>query len=148
MFETEIQSDGSLIAFIVQQLAVCVGSVVWAAISAPLPYALAGMGVLGRTLETASIFALALGPAFLCGRLIRSKRRQFAYSGRWVWLLPTALLLVLLLSSPSKLSRNLGELFFPPSEGEAWWAVLVFTYPTLGSLSYSFGVRSYGSSRK
>ncbi len=144
MFGTEIKSDSGLPTFILQQLAVCVGSIVWAVITVWLPQGLSGVGFLGKVLEATCIVALALGPAFLCGRAVKSKFPKFEYSGRWVWLLPSALLAVMLLSFAfsSRLEDNVAELFFPPPGGGAWWGVLIFTYPTLGCVGYSLGIGS------
>jgi hypothetical protein len=98
----------------------------------------------GNLFEALSVVALALVPAFLCGRFTASRFPHFTYSGRWIWALPSVLMVVTLLAAVfnSKLKLDIMELFFPPPEGEAWWAVLVFTYPTLGCVGYSLGMRS------
>jgi hypothetical protein len=144
MFSTEIKSDGGLPTFILQQFAVCLGSLLWAAVTIPLPGGLSGIGGLRKLFEAQCIVALALGPAFLCGRMVRSRLPSLAYSGRWVWVLPSALMAAALISSAfsSTLDDNVAGLLFPPPEGEAWWGVLIFTYPTLGCVGYSLGIAS------
>jgi hypothetical protein len=144
MFSTEVKPDGGLPTFILQQLAVCCASMLWAAATVWLPMGLSGMGGLGKMFEASGVVALAMGPAFLCGRAVKSKFPKFEYSGRWVWLLPSALLAAMLVSFAfsSRLEQNVAELFFPPPEGEAWWGVLIFTYPTLGCVGYSLGIGS------
>ena len=145
MFQTEVDEDRSFLAFASQQFIVCIGSVVWGLITMSLPFWLSRFGVIGHLLESLSIVVLAVAPSFFGGRLIGSKTPRIAASGRWVWLLPVALLAAALLSSVfnSRIERDLSELLFPPPEGEAWWAVWLFTYPTLACVGYSLGIE-YG----
>jgi hypothetical protein len=148
VFETEVHEDRSVVAFGAQQLGVWIASVIWALITVSLPVWLSQFGPVARTFEAGSIIGLAFAPAYFCGRLIHGRYPHFALSGRWIWLLPSGLMALLLLNAVlhSTLGRNLGELFCPPSDGEQWWAVLLGTYPILGCAGYALGTRA-GSSR-
>jgi hypothetical protein len=142
MFQTEVDENRSFLAFALQQILVCVGSVVWGLITMSLPFWLSRFGVIGRLLEGFSIVSLVAAPSFLAGRLIGSGIPRIGASGRWVWVLPSALIGIALLSSSftSGIGRNISELFFPPPDGEAWWAVWFFTCPTIACVGYSFGI--------
>jgi hypothetical protein len=138
MFETEIDEGGSFLVFAFQQVAVCIASVIWAR-TAEIPRALSSASG-GNIIEALCIFVLAFVPAFFCGFVVQRSMPGFASSGRWVWLLPSFLLFAALLSSLPTFARNVSDLLYPPSQGEAWWAVFLFTYPWLGCLGYSLGI--------
>jgi hypothetical protein len=36
--------------------------------------------------------------------------------------------------------HEIAGLLYPEKNGEAWWAVYLFTYPWLGSVGYSLGI--------
>jgi hypothetical protein len=146
MFQAEVDEGPSFPAFLLQQLAVCAVGVIWGAVSGECLAQLNGPGRVRGVLEAAGNVASALGPAFLLGRLARSRFPKFACSGRWVWLLPSALMAAAVLSSAfeSRLGTDLLEILSPPSEGESLWAIVLFLYPTLGCLGYSLGVAPRG----
>lgn len=146
MFQTDVDEGPSFPAFFLQQLAVCVAGVIWGAVSGECLAQLNGLGSVGAVVEAAGNITSALGAAFILGRMARSKLPSFAYSGRWVWLLPSVLMAALFLSSAfsSRLGTDLLDLVSPPSEGESLWAVALMLYPTLGCVGYSLGVASRG----
>lgn len=131
-----------MVSFASQQLGGWVGFVLWALLTVPLPFWLSRYGPLGRAFEALSIATLTLGPAFLVGRGVQRWLPDIAVSGRWLWLVPSSFVSASLFSSlvHSTLGRDLVDLFYPPPEGEAWWAVLFFTYPTLGFIGYAVGI--------
>ena len=92
-------------------------------------------------METTGNIVAGLGFGFVLGRLTRTKLLHSADSGRWACLLPTVLFAPALVSSAlhPNLRHDLAELFFPP-EGEDLWAVVFFSYPTLGCTGYSLGI--------
>jgi hypothetical protein len=141
MFEAKIHTDRPSVALVVQQISVCIASVIWAFITVPLPYWASQFGPLLRIFEAASIVGIAFGPAFLFGRWIRARRPCFALSGRWIWTPPCVLLGALLLNALdySKLAHGFSELLYPPHDGEQWWAVWLFTFPLLGCTGYALG---------
>lgn len=141
MFQTEIE-EGSFVGFFLQQVGVCVASVFWGAISAEWLARLGGLGSSGSLAEAIGNVGSGLGLAFLLGRLSRSKLPRFVLSGRWVWLLPSAFFVAALVSSAlhSRLERDLSEFLFPRNGGEGLWAVVVFSYPSLGCVGYSLGI--------
>jgi hypothetical protein len=141
MFQTEIDEGGSFVSFALQQVAACILSVVWALLTTEIPWDLSSPGG-GNALEALSVIALSFGPAAMFGWAIQQSMPRVAASGRWIWLLPCLFGLALLLSSLHRASfmRELSGLFYPEAQGEAWWAVMLFTYPTLGSLGYSLGI--------
>jgi len=141
MFETEADQGGSFVSFLLQQLAVIFGSVVWA-FTAELPSWMSQFGAIGRVFEALTIIVLGGVPAFVAGYTMRRRAPTLAYSGRWIWFLPSAVVVAILTFSlfHSGLQDDLLELFSPPPIGEAWWAVLLVTYPTLGCCGYSLGM--------
>jgi hypothetical protein len=144
VFGTEIRKDGSFVAFVVQQVGVWIASVIWALITIEFPRWLSQFGPVANILEAATIITLAFGPAFLCARWVRATHPDFAFSGRWIWILPCVLLIASLLQSlrrPALLLRGFSAVLYPPPDGEQWWAVLLFTFPLLGCVGYSFGAR-------
>lgn len=145
MFETEVHEDRSVVAFAVQQLGVWIISVIWALITVSLLVWLSQFGPVARMIEAASAIGLAFAPGFSGGRLIQSKYPHFAVSGRWVWVLPcifvSALLLVFVTYTHTPLSRSLADLFSPPNDLAGVLGVLFVTYPTLGCVGYSLGIR-------
>lgn len=143
MFQTEVREDRSFAAFALQQLGVCFAGGVWGLISTAIPFWLSRFGLSGNALEVFSIVVLGALPAFVCGFLIRRQFPHFAAAGRWIWFLPSSLLVVALASSAfnARLVHDLSDFFFPGPEWEGWWAVWFFTYPALGCVGYSLGVR-------
>ena len=145
MFETEIHEDRSVVAFLIQQLAVWIISVIWALITASLPVWLSQFGPVARMFGAASVIGLASAPAFFGGRLIQYSYPHFAVSGRWVWVVPSifllALLVVFVIYTHEPLSRNLADLFSPRNDLGSVLAALFVTYPTLGCVGYSVGIR-------
>jgi hypothetical protein len=143
MFETEIH-EGSFLSYVLQQASVCLGSVIWALLTIDhIPE-----GSSAR--EALYIVSLSFGVPLVFSSGIWYRFQGPADAAKRVWILPSALLLAMLLSSlvHGQLGRDIPELLFPPPhEGEAWWAVLFATYPTLGCLGYSLGAylgtRSY-----
>jgi hypothetical protein len=61
--------------------------------------------------------------------------------GRWVWVFPTALFLVVLVDAAS---RNMGEVkymfYVGPGEGEAGWGLMLLTMPTWSCCCYSLAM--------
>ncbi len=60
-------------------------------------------------------------------------------TGRWIWVVPTLLIILGIASGTRTFSFSyaLSELFLPPPEGEAWWAVFLATNPAACCLAYS-----------
>jgi hypothetical protein len=140
MFETEIDEVGSFLSFALQQVAVCIVSVIWALLTVDILRGLSSPSG-GNVLEALCIVALSFGPAAICGWLVQQSMPRVAASGRWIWLLPCLLVLALLSSFPHAMfMHNLAGLLYPEEQGEAWWAVALATYPTLGCLGYSLGI--------
>ena len=145
MFRTEINTGESLISFGLQQVGVWIVFMVWGVVSSEAPAALSHFGTTGSVLECPAILFLGMGPGILCGHLIRSLSPRAAYAGRWIWILPAIFLSTTLLGAGlhSTLPRDSMDLFFPPSDGEAWWAAMFFTCPVLGCIGYSLGVTGH-----
>src|SRR5665213_992448 len=140
MFETEIDEGRSFPSFAFQQVGVCIASVIWAG-TADIPRGLSSASG-GNVTEALCIITLAFLPALFCGFLVQRFMPGFASSGRWVWLLPSFLLFAMLVSSLHSgiFARDVSDLFYPSNQGEAGWAVMLATYPTLGCLGYSLGI--------
>jgi hypothetical protein len=143
MFQTEIE-EGSFVSFLFQQAAACVVSVVWALLVSVGLARLNEVGLIGKISEGVGNMAAALGPSFFIGRLVQTKSPRFAYSGRWIWLLPTSLFTAWLLAVGLHPTgwQYLATVFFPPNDAEEMWGVVFFTYPTFGCLGYSLGIWS------
>jgi len=94
----------------------------------------------GRILESLSIILLAAAPFLFFFCFVQRQFPVLALSGMWVVVLPTLGFMALLGSSLAAGQPAFSELFFPPGEVEAWWGVLIVTYPTLGSIGYSLGI--------
>jgi hypothetical protein len=142
MFRTEIEDGSSFLAFIFQQLGVWLVFAFWGAIGSGWLARLNGLGPAANSLEALGNVTAGLVPAFFVGRLVQAKLAHFAYSGRWLWLLPGALLAALLVSAAlnARLSEDLADFLYPPNEPEAFWAVVFGLYPTMGCVGYSFGI--------
>lgn len=141
MFQTEIR-EPSLGAFVGQQMGLLVGSLLWCLLTVSLPIWFSDVTrPVGRILESLSIIFLAGVPFFFLGRFVQYRFPGLALSGRWVWVLPALGFMAVLISSLTAGHSAFSDLFSPPGEGEAWWGVLIFTYPTLGSIGYSLGLR-------
>ncbi len=149
MFQTEIQGDSSFLAFFLQEVGMVLSSALWGALCGNVLAHLTGPSPAGRLVEALGTIALGLTPTFLVGVLFGSRFPHFAYSGRWVWLLPTALFLIALLSSAldSMLGQELSDLLFPPDDPEAMWALAFLSYPTLGCIGYSLGICFYSRTK-
>ena len=141
MFETEIDEGGSFLSFALQQVGVCIASVIWALITSEIPRGLSSASG-GNVIEAVCIVTLSFVPAALFGSGVQRSVPRLASSGRRIWLLPCFLLLVGLLSAlhNTMFVSDVSDLFYPSTQGEAWWAVYLFTYPTLGCLGYSVGI--------
>ena len=141
MFETEIDEGGSFLSFALQQVGVCIASLFSALVTAEVPRGLSSASG-GNLAEALCIITLGFVPALLCGVLVQGYMPRVASSGRWVWLLPSFLVLALLLSSfpDGRFMHEVEGLLYPEKNGEAWWAVYLFTYPTMGCLGYSLGI--------
>ena len=139
MFETEIQGP-SLLGFFVQQAGVSIGLVMWGLITVEVPRSFSTLNrPVAALLETLCIIVLAATPSFFLGRAVQSNAPTLALSGKRIWLLPTiATVLIDVMSGPPL--RNIEDLFFPIHDGEAWWAVFLATYPTVGCIAYSLGI--------
>ncbi len=98
MFETEIDEGGSFLSFALQQVGVCIASLFSALVTVEVPAGLSSASG-GNLAEALCIITLGFVPALLCGVLVQGYMPRVASSGRWVWLLPSFLVLVLLLSS-------------------------------------------------
>lgn len=58
--------------------------------------------------------------------------------GRWTWVLPAALELIVLLALYSHSLAQMRTLFYvPPGEGEAGWGIVLITLPTWSCCCYS-----------
>lgn len=141
MFETEIDEGGSFPSFALQQVGVCIASLFSALFTAEVPRGLSSASG-GNLAEALCIITLAFAPALLSGVLVQGYMPRFASSGRWIWLLQCFLVVAGLLSSlhSGMFATNVSGLLYPEKNGEAWWAVTLATYPTLGCLGYSLGI--------
>ncbi len=142
MFQNEIRDGQSPFAFLAQQIFIPLGLVMWGAFSCEIPRQLSRLDrPVGVVIEAACILALAALPAFFLGRLVRRDAPDFATAGKWIWILP--LMVTLMISgmlTGGFTARDAEELFFPIHDGEAWWAVFMATYPTIGCIAYSLGI--------
>jgi hypothetical protein len=146
MFE-QVSSDRSFFAFLIQQLGVGVAAVIWSLITTESIADWVLRGYLSHLPEAAIIVVLGSVPAFFCGKLVQSVFPRFAEEGAWIWLAPSLLLAFTLtvFAFKSALLQNIAELLYPGStdpgaNAEAWWAVWLFTYPTLSCIGYSVGI--------
>ena len=58
--------------------------------------------------------------------------------GRWVWIIPVALLVAVLASEGYRNIREVKHMFYVgPGEGEAGWVLLLLTLPTWSCCCYS-----------
>src|SRR5665213_1209299 len=130
MFETEIDEGGSFLSFAVQQVGVCIASLFSALVTVEVPAGLSSASG-GNIAEALCIITLGFVPALLCGLLVQGFRTRIASAGRWVWLLPCFLVLASLLSSlpDGRFMQEIAGLLYPEKNGEAWWAVMLLTYP-------------------
>ena len=141
MFETEIDEGGSFLSFALQQVGVCIASLFSALVTAEVPRGLSSSSG-GSLAEALCIITLGFVPALLCGVLVQGNIPRVAASGRWGWLLPSFLVLALLFSSfpGGRFMHEIEGLLYPEKNGEAWWGVMLLTYPWLGCLGYSLGI--------
>jgi hypothetical protein len=141
MFQNEIRVGSSPWAFAAQQVGLPVGFVIWGLFSCELPRLISNIGrPFGAVLETIVIVTLAGLPAFFLGRLVGRNSSDFSDAGKWIWILPSIITLAMSVMTGGFRARDAEDLLFPVHDGEAWWAVFMCTYPTIGCIAYSLGI--------
>src|SRR5690349_10201211 len=140
MFQSEIRVGSSPWAFAAQQIGLPPGFVIWGLFSCELPRLISNLSrPLGAVLEAIVIVTLAGLPAFCLGRLVGRNLSEFSDAGKWIWILPSMITLMMNGMSGFR-SHDAEDLLFPIHNGEAWWAVWMCTYPTIGCIAYSLGI--------
>jgi len=141
MFQSEIRVGSSPWAFAAQQIGLPLGFVMWGLFSCELPRLISNLArPLGAVLETIVIVALAGLPAYFLGRLVGRNSSDFSDAGKWIWILPSMGILAISLMEGGISAHDAEALLFPKHDGEAWWAVFLCTYPTIGCITYSLGI--------
>jgi hypothetical protein len=79
-------------------------------------------------------------PAFFIGRLVGRNSSDFSDAGKYIWILPSMITLAISLMTGGFRAHDAEDLLFPVHDGEAWWAVFMCTYPTIGCIAYSLGI--------
>jgi hypothetical protein len=77
--------------------------------------------------------------ALLIARVLPGAREM----GRWVWPVPVLLFLIMFIvdASMSSLRYALSQFIYPGTDsGEAWWGVMLATFPTCQAVLYSLGM--------
>ena len=145
MLETEISEDYSFLAWFAQQVgALLVPSILALLTAGPIAnYFEHGrgypLGVLGETIWYALfVWGIGLYVALLVARLFPSS----VITGRWVWPVPTLFFLLFFVRDAlfSSFGHALSDLFYPGPNGEAWWGVMIVTYPTCSAALYALGM--------
>lgn len=146
MFERQIDDGRSFASYVVQQLLVWFASVLISILGSFPWIVVSGQGPIRGLVEALYVIASAAVPAFMAGRWVQETWPGFASEARAIWILPTMILIAGIVSSMDlthfKAESLLAELLFPPSDGEAWWAVYFATAPAIGCLSYALGSRA------
>ncbi len=144
MFDTEIESGPSILAWVIQQLA---------APLLPMTLTLVAVGAVGDATRAAGYAidyyaAPVVGGAFWVappilgyglGTLVRRLAPSAARVGRWVWVIPVAVLVLACVGVALGHREDLLLLVWPRSGEEAWGYVLV-TGPTLAAVAYSLAM--------
>ena len=86
MFETEIDEGGSFLSFALQQVGVCIASVIWALLTVEIPRGMSSASG-GNAIEALCIVTLSFVPASLFGSGVQASMPRMASSGRRIWLL-------------------------------------------------------------
>jgi hypothetical protein len=140
MFQNEIRVGSSPWAFAAQQVGVPLGFVMWGLYSGELPRLISNLGrPLGAILEAIVIVTVAGLPAFFLGRLVGRNSSDFSDTGKWIWILPSMLVLMIIGLTGFRV-RDTEDFLFPVYDGDAWWAVVMRTYPAIGCIAYSLGI--------
>jgi hypothetical protein len=134
MFETEVRPEPSLVSYDVQQFAAPLLPMLSLLIVSPVLNIFAGSRA---ELIAPLLFAVCF--AFAFGRVVRSHLPGAAEAGRWVWVIPSTVLLAALIGDAVlfSLRQSLSELFFPPREGEGSLGFFLMTIPVFSSIAYS-----------
>jgi len=129
MFNNELESEPSLVAFLVQQLGVpAVATITYLMFGSALGNA-GGVIVSWVTVFAAGFAAYRAIPAY-------------TGSGRWIWV-PAVGILILGLGSEWKrtsFESAICVFFWPGANSEAWWVVMFLTLPTACCCLYSTGI--------
>jgi hypothetical protein len=135
MFEHELRPEPSFGSFVIQQLGAFIGSVV---LSIVVGSTLNELGVAGEIL--APVIAGVI--SFVIGMMVRGNAPDSAAIGRWVWVPPVCVFLIVFARewASSSLPPVFAEFFWPGPNGEAWWVLGLFTVPTACCCLYSAGI--------
>ena len=138
MFTNSVASEPPVLRFIVQQFGVPLCAFATALI-APNPFQTSN-GLRSQicfvSLEVAYMVAIGALLAFLAVTFF-----DLASTGRWVWLIPSILLVWALVEDSLDFSiwQAISEAFWP-SVGEAGLGFIILTSPTLACISYSASI--------
>ncbi len=145
MFETEIHDDYSFVAWLTQQIAsVAIPSILALITGGPIAdYFDQGfgfpLGIAGKVIWYA-FFVWGIG--FYLALLVHRFFPRASKEGRWVWVVPIFFFLLAFIGDAfmSSFQHALSAFFYPGPNGEAWWALMVITYPTCQAVLYSLGM--------
>jgi hypothetical protein len=145
LFRSEVSDDYSFVTWVAQQVAAVLTPSLVALLTggSVADYIEKGPGYPLGTIGKVAWYALFVwGIGFYLAMLVHRLFRRAAAVGRWVWILPTFFFLLMFFNDVFKhsLSSAFSEFFNPGPNGEAWWALMIFTYPTCSAVLYSLGM--------
>jgi hypothetical protein len=143
MFRTQVDGDPSFVSWLAQQFTAALVPLLWALL-ARFPTEL--RHALGPTLGAVAavtwnvIAVWTVG--FVLGVLVQRGFPRAVRVGRFVWILPTVFFVICFLADCTNrpFPTVFADFFWPGSNGEAWWGVILVTFPTWSSICYSIGI--------
>ena len=141
-FITETQRGPGLVAYIVQQVGVPLGSIVLLLLVPAFRWSFVGSGITGQIMEVTRGMIIASAVGLIGGLMVRRVAQGFRTTGRWIWVLPVFLYVLAFLQDSFTFSVKtaLRESFLPGPDGEQWWTFYFFTCPTLSTALYSAAI--------
>ena len=142
MFRTEQEEHHSFGAWVTQLILSTMLPSLLAAIAESKVESLNGGHPLGRVGPNAWFAVVVWSIAFGLALLVNRAFPRAAFTGLNVWILPTCVFLLAFISNAFSASfgKALSTFICPGSDGEAWWVVILVTYPTTTAVVYSLGM--------
>jgi hypothetical protein len=130
-----VEAGPSFGAFLAQQFTILSLGLLAMAVPAP---SLEG-GSLGSRVADVLVYSGASALAGTIAAMVVRKVFGSSESGKWIWVIPTLLIVIGLLHDSFHFSFAiaLGDAFLPAADGEAWWVFMFLTLPAVACGTYS-----------
>ncbi len=149
MFTTEVNDSRSLAAWSTQQVAIPILSWILTYIAMLVPETILARRatnlVMDAGIEAFLTTILFWSSGFILAILIRQIFPSAAPTGKWIWVLPTLLVVYLIAWDFAKVGNPivLIEYFYP--KGEQAWIAYLAVFPTYACIAYSLGMSAASS---